>query len=158
MKTIVTRISIAIFTMICLSCSNDDNTDTTTTTIEFSPEQINGVWRISFFSDENGERTLEFNTYQFIFNLTGSDTGDVSIISNGNTVNDGFDLFEETNDNVETWILELTVHENPGDADLFDLNEDWIMTRVNDNGTYIEFEEQDSNNSPEILHLIKLEN
>ena len=45
-----------------------------------------------------------------------------------------------------------------GEADLNDLDEDWLVTNVNGNTTVIELEERYSNNAPEIMHLTKVQN
>ncbi len=154
MKEVIKFITVLILCIICFSCSSDDMGSST---IEFSPQQLNGTWKISFFSDENIVRTSEFSSYQFDFNIN---TKDIIISSNGSTSLGSFDVFQETRSGETLWIVDAEIdnRNNPGNADLQDLDEDWIIRSVNENATVIEFEELESNNKPEILHLEKVEN
>ena len=68
--------------------------------------------------------------------------------------------FQSTINGSEYWIVEVDFSNtvNPGNADLQDLSEEWIVKKVLNDANKIEFEERISNNSPEILHLEKNEN
>lgn len=154
MKAIIKILTCFLVMLLLVNCSNNDD-DSGNSNQEFSPELLSGTWRISFFSDETTERTSEFSSYLFTFTLTGSDTGNLEITSNGSSREISFDIEKD-----DFWILDMLIRssDNPGDADLTDLSENWIVKRVNDDATLLEFEEQNSNKKPEILHLKKVSN
>ncbi len=151
------NIAILFFLSILITnCSNSDD-NSANNSQQFSPELLNGKWRISFFSDENETRTAEFNGYEFLFN-----TNDESAVVtyNGTTEISSIEVFQEDNNGETIWVLytDFDDIENLGAADLSDLVEDWFITNVNGNATVIQFEELYSNNTPEILHLTKISN
>ncbi|TBN00426.1 hypothetical protein EYD45_14255 [Hyunsoonleella flava] len=153
MKSLLKTLVLFVFFSLVLNCSNDD--DSGNSSQEFSPELLNGTWSISLFTDENENRTTEFTGYEFTFNveeeravITYNEVSETALI----------EVFIEDNLSEDTWVVYLDFDniDNPGDADLNDLVEDWIVTSVNGNATVIEFEELYSNNTPEILHLSKV--
>jgi len=147
------KVAMLVLLLLFFNCSNDD--DSGNSSQEFSPEMLNGTWRISFFSDEVEERTTEFNDYQFTFNVEE----ETAIIRyNGISETSSIEVFIEDNFGDNFWVVYTGFDgvNNPGDADLDDLVEDWFITNVNDNATVIQFEELYSNNTPEILHLTKI--
>ncbi len=155
MKAFMKILCLVLVANLFLNCSsNDDNSGDSSQ--QFSPELLNGKWRISFFSDENETRTTEFNGYEFLFN---TEEESAVITYNGASENASIEVFIEDDLGEDMWVVytDFDNIENPGDADLNDLVEDWIVTDVNKNGTVIKFEELYSNNAPEILHLTKIE-
>ncbi len=156
MKAFMKILSLVLVANLFLNCSsNDDNSGDSSQ--QFSPELLNGKWRISFFSDENETRTAEFNGYEFLFN---TEEESAVITYNGASESASIEVFIEDDLGEDMWVVytDFDNIENPGDADLNDLVEDWIVTDVNKNGTVIKFEELYSNNVPEILHLTKVSN
>ena len=156
MKTLKNIASLCLVFCVLLNCSSDDDT-TAVLSQEFSPELLNGTWRISFFSDENEIRTSEFSGYEFSFN---SEEESARITYNNITEMTSIEIFQEENLGENIWVVytDFDNIDNLGNADLDDLVEDWIVTNVNGNATVIEFEELYSNNAAEILHLTKVSN
>ncbi len=146
------KISVLVLALLVFNCSNDD--DSGNSNQEFSPEMLNGTWRISFFSDETEERTTEFNGYEFTFDV---EEESAIVAYNGISETSSIEVFIEDNLGDNFWVLYTDFDDinNPGDADLDDLVEDWFITNVNGNATVIQFEELYSNNAPEILHITK---
>ncbi len=149
-------LSLITVVFLLFNCSNDDDS-TDSSNIKFSPELLDGTWRISFFSDENTQRTQEFNSYEFTFDY-GEET--VWVKSNGSTEMGLLRVFQSVINGSEYWIVEVDFSNtvNPGNADLQDLNEEWIVKNVLNAADKIEFEERFSNNTPELLHLERLLN
>lgn len=156
MKIISKVFSILLISFLVLSCTKDDD-ENNNPEFQFSPEQLNGAWEISYFSDENGDRTSEFSGYVFLFN---TEDEIVYINYNGDAEPASFEIFQEENLGDTIWVLytDFDNIDNPGAADLNDLEEEWMVTNVNTDDRIIEFEELYSNNTPEILHLTKLLN
>ncbi len=155
MKKTIKLMTLLLLLFFVAACSDDD--DASTSEIEFSPELLNGTWKISFFSDENQVRTSEFSSYQFTFDVNEED---VIITSNGNTESGGTYVFEDDVNGTNFWIIELDFNSssNPGSADLQDLDEDWIVRKLTQNPLTIELEERFSNSAPEFLHIEKVSN
>ena len=156
MKTLIKITCLFLSFLLVLNCSKNDD-EKNNPEFQFSPEQLNGGWKISFFSDENGERTSEFSGYVFIFN-TEEESAFISY--NVNYKTSSIEIFQEENLGENIWVLytDFDNIDNPGNADLNDLVEDWMVTNVNTDATFIEFEELYSDNTPEILHITKLLN
>lgn len=153
----LTKITCLIFmTLLLFNCSNDDD-NLENSNQEFSPELLDGTWQISLFTDENENRTSEFNGYEFLFNVEDESA---VVTYNGISQTIFIEVFIEDSLSEDTWVLYTDFYDidNLGDADLSDLVEDWVVTRVNSNATVIEFEELYSNNAAEILHLAKVSN
>ncbi len=148
--------SLIVVVFFLVNCSNDDD-GSDNLNIKFSPELLDGTWRISFFSDENAQRTQEFSGYEFTFDF---EEESVWVKSNGTTELGILNVFQETINGSASWIAKVNFSNtvNPGDGDLQDLSEEWIVKKVLNNADKIEFEERISNNTPEILHLEKLLN
>jgi len=155
MKNILKTTMLLFLILAITNCSSDD--DKGNSNQEFSPELLNGTWRISLFTDETEDRTAEFNGYEFSFNVENESA---VVTFNGESQNSSIEVFIEDDLTEDTWVLytDFDDIENLGDADLRDLVEDWIVTNVNGNATVIEFEELYSNNTPEIMHLTKIQN
>jgi len=146
------KIAMLVLVLLIFNCSNDDNSGNSET--EFSPEMLDGTWRISFFSDENSNRTSEFNGYEFTFDV---EEESAVVAYEGNSQTTVVEVFQDIINNESAWIVYTDFDlDNLGDAELSDLVEDWIVTNVNGNATAIEFEELYSNSLPEILHLAKI--
>lgn len=154
MKLFSNIVILLFLSLLILNCSNDDD-NSGDLSQEFSPEQLNGTWRISLFTDENENRTVEFSGYEFLFNV---EEESAVITYNGVSEVASIEVFIEDDLGEDIWVLytDFDNIDNPGNADLNDLVEDWIVTNVNANATVIEFEELYSNNLSEILHLTKV--
>lgn len=135
------------------NCSSDD--DSAQMNQEFSPELLNGNWRIGFFADENEDLTSTFAGYTIAINVSQQTA---AITFNGNSQTVFVEVFQDLVQEENQWIvyIDFDDYNDPGDADFDDLDEDWIVTNLNSNATTIEFEERFSNNTPEQLHLTKL--
>lgn len=144
--------TVLFLALLSLNCSN--NYDSDNSSQEFAPELLNGTWRISLFTDESSDRTQEFNGYEFTFDVEE----EAAIVAlNSNSATAYVEVFQDTNDNNEDiWVVYTDFDNNPGDADLNDLVEDWFVTGLNGDATVIQFEELFSNSAPEILHLTKV--
>jgi hypothetical protein len=154
MKVLIKITCLFFMTLLLFNCSNDDD-NSGDSNQEFSSELLNGTWRISLFTDENENRTSEFSGYEFLFDVEEES----AIISfNGISEMAWVEVFLEDDLGEDMWVVytDFDNIDNPGDADLNDLVEDWVVKSVNNNATVIEFEELYSNNTPEILHLTKV--
>ncbi len=149
-------LSLITVVFLLFNCSNDDDSTDSSNT-KFSPDLLDGTWRISFFSDENTQRTQEFNSYEFTFDYAEET---VQVKSDGSTEMGLLRVFQSVINGSENWVVEVDFSNtvNPGNADLQDLNEEWIVKNVLNAADKIEFEERISNNTPEILHLERLLN
>lgn len=147
------KIAVLFFALLIVNCSSDD--DSSNSNQEFSPELLNGTWRISLFTDESSDRTSEFSGYQFVFNI---EEESVIVTYDGNSEAAFIEVFQENNDNENIWVVYTDFDDNPGTADLDDLVEDWFVTKVSNNAMVIELEELYSNNTAEILHFTKISN
>lgn len=156
MKPLLNIIVLFFLSIFMLNCSNDDD-NSGDASQEFSPELLDGLWRISLFTDESDNRTTEFSGYEFLFN---TEEESVIVTYQGVSETASIEVFIEDNLGADAWVVytDFDDIDNPGNADLNDLVEDWIVTSVNGNASIIEFEELYSNNLPEVLHLTKVSN
>lgn len=153
MKILCRCLAIVIMVATILSCSKDNND---ITTMGFSPELLNGTWRISLFTDESSNRTSEFNGYEFTFNVE-QETAIVSY--NGASQSTLVEVFQQDIEGEDMWVVYTDFDlDDLGNADLDDLVEDWLVTEVNSDATVISFRELYSNNTPEVLQLSKVSN
>ena len=157
MKTLTHFFCVMVISFALLNCSSDDDSASTDkSSIEFLPEDLNGTWKITFFLDENQERTSEFDGYLFTFNV---DTEDVIITSDGNVDYGGVYPFQDEYDGKTEWVIEMDFNNahNPGDADIQVLDEDWIVRKIVGNPIQIELEESITNGTPDMLHMVKVD-
>ena len=69
MKYLLKTTGLIISLLFVFNCSSDDDSSRNSSQ-QFSPELLNGTWRISLFTDESSDRTVEFNGYEFYSMLT----------------------------------------------------------------------------------------
>lgn len=152
-----------ILPLLCVNCSNDDDSNDTNDDSMMQEAQnlmaiaMDGTWIISNFIDSGENETNDFQGYQFTFasngvltasNGTNTLTGTWSVTSNNSDSND--DDGSSSDDNIEFNIF-FPVSE---DNDFEDLNDDWDVSSTST--TQINLLDIEPDGEDDVLQFTKL--
>ena len=160
MRNIMKLASLLSIILLLCNCSSDDETEE----IPFSTEQIEGTWRISFYTDEI--QNITYNNIDLILLFEGSEgSGTIRTISpedttSGTVTYGGYELQQFEIDGEIQWDMELAFDVTSSEHDMLDDIENiWPITRVYLDTEKIEFEKVlNPEGQLEVLHLTRVSN
>ena len=118
--------AILVLTSISLSCSNDDNSNSTTN----NPATIinivtSGTWKITYYYDNDQDETNNFNGYNFAFNTNNV----LTAISGANTYTGSWSVTNSNSNDDSSNDLDFNIAFN-SPAEFQELTDDWeIISR-----------------------------
>ncbi|GAA0729223.1 hypothetical protein GCM10009430_39200 [Aquimarina litoralis] len=152
MKTLTKILSIYLFVLLC-SCSSDDDEEI----IPFSPEQLQGVWRISLY--QNQVRNISYDGIDILLEFDGESAALRAFNEEATTLGSyEVDPFEIDSERVWQLQIGLDITDDAHEV-LENIRGNWTVKQVFLDASKIEFEKAlNPQFDLEVLHLERITN